>query len=739
MLKRLSVGLGLLLVTSVAQARVYPSPILVDDEDDLEQLYRDGLLTADDYETLLELLHDPIDLNRARRGELVDLPGVSSETAARIIEARRSRGRFDRVEDLLSIEGVDANVVEQIAPFVEVRITSVPPLHGVTRVRTVLALEQAEPAIEDDHPNRSHRLSDLGYERLPSTYLKTTVRYDKDWTVGFAGYAQEDVRDVQFDAERGDVYVGWGTPTFTFAKGFASIERQRVSAIMGSYNVGFGNGLTFDRSSRRNPEGWYRDLELSGTEHYRSARGLFGGAVQMRTPVGEHVLETTLFASSWRYDVYQYDLGLGEGDVVDPESDELTSPRVYVLDREGNYQKTQYVTIPDVYREDLLGADATLRLGHGLHYVGATAWAGHMDRTLLDGAESDYDLVLRGGYPVEDYYGAAGVHGGAMVGLAELRAEVATSFTGGNGYSLQAVVDQGWGEFDVTLRRYDVDFDNPHARGTANADEVQGYRDRDEQGILLKTQLDPAIGWSLRGRLDLWQNISVARWNSEAYGRVTHTRDDWRLAAFADYKNRDLSRNGRGYVYGGEYDAFAEYSGEDLDDIEVTDRAGIRTTWGGEVRNESLRVLTLTAFYKRYYEDTGLLYPTLDGIGPCEYWFQIGQYVWVKAQVKPTPNTGLQWRVKYLDDSVHGSHGERYVESYLQLDQKLPERRVRLSVRGTVGKNLADPEADWADACSRAGLPELEGSCVATDTNDNELAEPGSLYGLVRASVEWRF
>ena len=732
--------LGLFCASS-AEARIYPGSILVDDVDDLDQLYRDGLLTDDDYETLFELLEDPIDLNRARRGELFDLPGVSWELASRIAKSRRDEGRFGYLDDLLEIEGVTPEILTQIEPFVVVQRQGGSDLKGVTRVRSVLELEAPDPLSDDDHVNKSHTVGQLGYDTLPATYFKQTLTYKKDWDFGFAGYAQEDIKDLQFDQDRGDLYASWGTPTFTFAKAYAAIQKPKVGAIVGSYTLGFGNGLTFDRTSRRHPHGWYKDTGLNGSERFRSKKGLFGTSVRVQSDyLGAGSVDATLFVSSWRYDVYQYDLGIGEGQQVDPELDSLSSPRVYVEDSDGEFQKAQYVTVPDVYREDLLGADVTWRFdGHTA--IGATAWAGQMDRTLIDGTVSDYDIVLRDAYPIEDTFGAAGVHGSYGLGFADLYGEVAHSFTGGNGYSLQTVFDPAWGEADLTLRRYDIDYDNPHARGTSNADEVHGFRDRDEQGVLLKTTMELTDRVSFRARSDLWQNISVARWNAEVYGRLTYRHDEaWNASGFAEVKNRDLSRNGRGFIYGGDYDEFEGLSEDDLEVLEVTDRAGAKKTWGFEGWYFDIPSVNLAAFYKRFYEDTGMLYPTLEGVGPCEYWYQIGHYTWFKARVWVLEDTALTGRVKYLDESVHSSHGDHYLESYLQLDQRLPEQRVRVSLRGTLGKNLADPAAEWADACSRAGLPATEGSCVISDSDtDTTSAEPGTLYGIVRASAEWRF
>ena len=69
--------LTLLMLGDSAEARVYAVPIRVQDEDDLRELVDEGLIEEGDYQTLLELLDDPLDLNSASRSELFDLPGLT--------------------------------------------------------------------------------------------------------------------------------------------------------------------------------------------------------------------------------------------------------------------------------------------------------------------------------------------------------------------------------------------------------------------------------------------------------------------------------------------------------------------------------------------------------------------------------------------------------------------------------------------------------------------------------------
>jgi competence ComEA-like helix-hairpin-helix protein len=59
---------------------------------------------------------EPVDLNRADAAELARLPGIGAVLAARIVQARRERGRFERSEDLLTIRGIGPRLFERLRP-----------------------------------------------------------------------------------------------------------------------------------------------------------------------------------------------------------------------------------------------------------------------------------------------------------------------------------------------------------------------------------------------------------------------------------------------------------------------------------------------------------------------------------------------------------------------------------------------------------------------------------------------
>ena len=61
-----------------------------------------------------------IDLNRATRGELMQVPGIGPQLADRIVIEREARGRFARVEELRDVHGIGDATLRRLQPWVTV-------------------------------------------------------------------------------------------------------------------------------------------------------------------------------------------------------------------------------------------------------------------------------------------------------------------------------------------------------------------------------------------------------------------------------------------------------------------------------------------------------------------------------------------------------------------------------------------------------------------------------------------
>jgi competence protein ComEA len=78
----------------------------------------------------------PVDLNRAERGELLQLPGVGPALADRIADTREARGGFGSADDLRTVPGVGPARLEKVRPWVRTDAAGPPAGEGPGRVTT---------------------------------------------------------------------------------------------------------------------------------------------------------------------------------------------------------------------------------------------------------------------------------------------------------------------------------------------------------------------------------------------------------------------------------------------------------------------------------------------------------------------------------------------------------------------------------------------------------------------------
>jgi competence ComEA-like helix-hairpin-helix protein len=63
------------------------------------------------------LLGKRIDINKASRLEIAELPGISDKVAVAVLEERNRLGRFRSPEDLLGVRGIKEKRLQKILPF----------------------------------------------------------------------------------------------------------------------------------------------------------------------------------------------------------------------------------------------------------------------------------------------------------------------------------------------------------------------------------------------------------------------------------------------------------------------------------------------------------------------------------------------------------------------------------------------------------------------------------------------
>jgi len=69
---------------------------------------------------------EKIEINSATAEQLQEIPGIGPTLAARIINFREEHGRFERVEDLLNVEGIGVRTLERMRSFLKVETPKLP-------------------------------------------------------------------------------------------------------------------------------------------------------------------------------------------------------------------------------------------------------------------------------------------------------------------------------------------------------------------------------------------------------------------------------------------------------------------------------------------------------------------------------------------------------------------------------------------------------------------------------------
>jgi competence protein ComEA len=69
---------------------------------------------------------DQIEINSATQEDLQRVPGIGPTLAARIIDFREEHGPFERIEDLLNVQGIGVRTLERMRPYLKVEIPKTP-------------------------------------------------------------------------------------------------------------------------------------------------------------------------------------------------------------------------------------------------------------------------------------------------------------------------------------------------------------------------------------------------------------------------------------------------------------------------------------------------------------------------------------------------------------------------------------------------------------------------------------
>lgn len=707
----------MLLWGTAAFAATYEVEIDVDSEQDLYELYTKGEISEETLHTLVELMRDGVNLDRASREELYELPGLGYAEVDAILHYRKLSRSIDDPAKLVGAGALTPEQLQKIAAFLVIEAPQgALPMGG--RLRALSAYSLADP-------------------NAPPAFLQAKLKAPFDLTGSVLLLTERDrLGPVQYDPVRGALSATAPAYSLRVPKFFVQWKRPQRQAVAGTFRIGFGQRLTLDNTTRQAPNGIYgddvvflgsdlssKDCTLAAGELSASPcsaeeqnryvlsdfsvregfRGLAGGIDELE--VGSGKLSAYAFGSYQSRSVYQYEL-YAPNRCVDPHDDAdpaCASPQVFVRqdDPFAPTARFAYQTLPEVWTE--LAAGGHLALSLGPARVGATAY-GALPSWNVAGASLDFQEWSR--YPYGGPFGAAGLDAAISFGALNFFAEATRSFDsmggagGGVGLLQRSVLSLKRQELELSLRYYDRNFVNPYGRPISGPDELEGQRARNELGARLSYEAKRLWDLRLRAAVDLWAwpqdgeaQGTAGRTSLYAYARADF--EGFRSVVpglWVDLRNKDLGQNDRGECY--ETSTERNESGEPL-------------PCSGELRRVAARV---------QFEPWGKLFG----------WSVQGQYswlddpvyangfrqdaaLWVEAFSRPSPAWRLNARVRYLtedlvdparlEDSVWGVLDATYIYGpqllarlrydllkYLDqrastaLRQPQPEQRIRLEL-----------------------------------------------------------
>lgn len=553
-------ALALAWTASSADAARYEIFIDIEAEEDLYDLLAADQIDDDTFQTLLELYQQGVNLNDAPREELYTLPNLTYTEVDEIIAYREAAGFIDSPAALVVNGVLSERKLKSIAPFLVLREQDVKRYDTNGWVRL---------------PTRWSQLD----EGIPPTSLRARVHTLNHLTVGVgAALMRQRVGSVAYDPNRDALSAERASPGIEVPKVYAAWETSGYEAIAGTYRIGFGQRLTFDNTSQVTPNGIQADDQMSrvteltreckesagelpdspcaGDTRYRRVTpdfnwrsSLLGVAAGLKdAELGGGTAQVYSFASHQPHSIYQYQLYNRE-ECDDPRN--CSAPDVFVHqpdDLLAPAPRHSFQTLPNMYTESTLGANATYRFSQGRH-IGVTGYGSRVN-WLVDGMDLDFQDWAQ--IPYGGPFGAVGVDAAYALDKINLFGEVSHSFDsmddGGGGLAALLRSTYTWDDHEIesSLRYYDTDFANPHARGISAPTQYDGLRARDEVGGRLRYSGTLGERLNLRTNLDLYHRPSDGTFQNLVYVRGDlDLTDMWGVGYWTQYRDKNLGQGGR--------------------------------------------------------------------------------------------------------------------------------------------------------------------------------------------------
>jgi hypothetical protein len=396
-------------------------------------------------ERLAELRRRPLDPNRASFSQLQQIPYLTAFQVKGILDGRKMR-KFNKLEDLLQVQGMDQATLARVRPFLRVR--PIPKRWGHLRSRMTLRMPQARGYREGLYRGDPAKI-----------YLRVDLSVNEYLSLGALSEKDPGEREV--------------TDYRSFYVQLEHIGPLR-RVMVGNFGGEFGQGLVLWTSGG-----------VSGAARLSSTMKLAGRGIRPYTSTDENlglygialagtlgIMDISMFFSRARLDA----------DVEGDEARSLSSSGFHRT--EGEMQKK------DTLSETLVGGHLSALLSQN-KVVGLTWY-----RTRYRPALRIPDLVRRRYAFRGERSEVLGGHFDLIFGSLNLFGEAAVNERSACGVILGLLLEGESLNSSLIWRHYPPNYDNPHSSALA------AKEDQNESGMLLALTWNPLSGTRLELLVD---------------------------------------------------------------------------------------------------------------------------------------------------------------------------------------------------------------------------------------------
>ena len=350
-------------------------------------------------EIFYDLLNNPLDINSIDYEDLLQVPFITPIIAKSITDRRKTKGDFNKIDDLLLVKGLDEELLDRIRPFLIVKRKQINKSTEI-RIRAVSVSFVFNNEFKDWSINN----------RIKANY----------GNFGLILLGDKDVLE---------------TNLFDFYGVSLSYSEQREQLIIGNFSLGFGSGLMFSKP-------FY---------NYLSAKTFGGFETKELSTLTSPLENTALFGLAYKHTASDLSIsGYLSSYRFDAEID--SNGIVKKIDHTGKHIDSTSIANKDKLREDLIGARFSRRMSNWS--IGVSSYHNRYNHFFVpeDSTNSFYGNQLT----------LLGLDGSGIIGNYYLTTELAYTLGFGFGFTCGIIGDWKPLKVSLNLTNNQKNFYSPH-------------------------------------------------------------------------------------------------------------------------------------------------------------------------------------------------------------------------------------------------------------------------------------